>query len=248
MNNAMDNNMNALSSDFALSKEYKLANKYMPLFMKDAKEPFDIKGIGYTVFYEDGQSSSCRRSFHFKDFEKEGINVGFMIEYAIYFDFDIQHLYDLEHVFVYVGEDDKVCAVEASFHGKFFNSMLPYGEALKFYKETRPVLYMQPGKHALMPDPKLFYLFPHYETSCNELAGSDGLLIPYFLENDISKEKDTDVKVKTYIADNYAFTPSFVFEEYDPGDDVLMPWKDLKNTIIMRINNILSKIDDPIPK
>lgn len=230
-----------ITSDYTKSQEYLFAKKYMPVFMRDQKEPFDIKGIGYTVFYEDGQSSSCRRTFHFKDFENEGIFVKYMIEYAIYFDYDIQHLYDLEHVFVYVSMDGEVCAVESSFHGKFFNSILPLAKPLSFYKNTRPILYLQPGKHAIMPDESLFNLFPHYKTSCSELAGSDGLLIPYFLEGEIKKDEDTDEKVKKYIAANYAFTPSFKFEEYDPGIEILMPWEELRKNIIIRINNILEQ-------
>lgn len=226
-----------------ISKEMIIAKKYMPSFMKDTREPFDIKGIGYTFFYNDGKSSSCNRFFRFEEFEGEGISVSFMIEYAIYLDYDIQHLYDLEHVFVYVAEDGSVCAVESSFHGKFFNSLLSCGHPLSFIDGVRPVLYMQPGKHALMPDPKLFELFPHYKTSCNNLAGSDGLLIPDFLEGEIRKETDTDEKVKAYIASKYAFTPSFEFESYDPGEDVLMPWKKLRNTIVTRINNILEMIN-----
>lgn len=227
-----------------ISKELLLVKKYMPSFMRDTKEPFDIKGIGYTIFYKNGKSSSCNRHFCFEDFEGEGISVSFMIEYAIYFDYDIQHLYDLEHIFVYVAEDGSVCAVESSFHGKFFNSRISCGKLLSFIEGTRPVLYMQPGKHALMPDPQLFELFPHYKTSCSVLAGSDGLLVPDFLEGEIKKNPDTDEKVKAYIVSEYAFTPSFEFESYDPGTDVLMPWSELRKKIVTRINNILDIIYD----
>ena len=59
----LDDKLFDLSLD--ISKEMILSKKYMPSFMKDTREPFDIKGIGYTFFYNDGKSSSCNRFFRF---------------------------------------------------------------------------------------------------------------------------------------------------------------------------------------
>lgn len=45
----------------------------------------------------------------------------FVIEYAYYFDYDIQHMYDLEHVWVWVGHDGQVVDAECSSHGQYVN-------------------------------------------------------------------------------------------------------------------------------
>lgn len=144
-----------------------IAIKYLPYFVADTLEPFSIEGIGYTIFQGGiGDSDSCRRVY-----EIDSAKCKYMIEYAIFYDFDIQHLYDLEHVFVYVGLQDEIIDVEASFHGKFLKTMI--NDVLTIEDDTHPVMYMQPGKHAMMPTPEYFNLFIGLNTSCNKDAGVD---------------------------------------------------------------------------
>ena len=51
-------------------------------------------------------------------------DIKYVIEYAIYWDFDIQHLFELEHVWVYVDHTDRIADCEASFHGKYIKGLL----------------------------------------------------------------------------------------------------------------------------
>ena len=125
-----------------------LAAAYVPHLRYDMEEPFALQGIGYTIYRETAKSPSCRRIIE----TPEG---GIAIEYAFYYDFDIQHLYDLEHSFVYLDGEGKVIGVESSFHGKFLNSMI---EGVLEFEGDHPVLYVQPGKHAFLPAPEYFKL------------------------------------------------------------------------------------------
>ena len=100
-------------------EDIELALKYKPNIMFDKAEPFDVKGMGCSVFYQSGKSASFDRSI---DIDKS--QVEFAIEFAVYFDYDIQHLYDLEHIWVFVDHAGKVCDAEASFHGNYFKSLI----------------------------------------------------------------------------------------------------------------------------
>ena len=73
------------------------------------------------------------------------------IEYAIWWDWDIQHLYELEHIWVYIDGDGKLVAAEASWHGGF-NQMLADNKQIPIL-DSRLALYSEPGKHAFAPTP-----------------------------------------------------------------------------------------------
>ena len=86
-----------------------LAERYAPQLMLDRAEPYRPYAYGWTIFRAPGKSPSSKF-----EIAPEG---AFAIEYAIYYDWDIGHLYDLEHIWVHVGEDGTVTKVEASSHG-----------------------------------------------------------------------------------------------------------------------------------
>ena len=193
-----------------LSKELKLlAMRYMPIIMKDKNEPFPIRNIGITVF--DGPKASIT----FPRFKIDPGQYGWkmLIEYAVYMDYDIQHLYELEHMWVGVGEDGTVKNCLCSYHG-----MLMHASGIPDLYKTRnglPVLYMQPGKHAFMPDPKLFGLHVQRDTCCRELAGG-GLLIPPMLRDKMSTTLEQDEMIRVYIRKHFSFTPAWEFEPMEP--------------------------------
>ena len=221
------------------AQEKAVAETYLPVFMTDRNEPFRIQAIGYTVFH------GCRRSDSFpkRIIEMNACTETCVIEYAIWFDYDIQHLYELEHVWVYVDEKGTVSRVEGSFHGKYLNLMdLDTGKPI-LNAEGRLIVWMQPGKHALLPDPRLVKIVPMWRECCMEFAGAEGLDMPDAFRGwlPLLSEKD-DRKVCEYIRKRYAFEPSLLFEEMRLGEDVLMPWSDLKRSIPDRIAKELRKI------
>ncbi|GEM_PF-397878 len=106
-----------------------LAARYAPQLMLDRAEPYWPYAFGWTIFRAPGQSPSSK-------FEITPIGA-FTVEYAIYYDWDIGHLYDLEHVWVHVGQDGSVVRVEASSHGG--RKLMDTGNGLPELAETSPI-------------------------------------------------------------------------------------------------------------
>lgn len=213
-----------------------LAMAYVPHLCYDKKEPFPLEGIGYTVYWQTAKSPSCRRTIK----APEG---GVAIEYAFYYDFDIQHLYDLEHSFVYLDKEGKVIGVESSFHGKFLNSMI---EGVLEFEGSHPVLYVQPGKHAFLPAPDYFKLVIDRDSACNKSAGEAGFLIMPMFEGRLFTDEELDRKVEKYIRENYAFAPAWEFIPESPDGrketEVLMPYRKLDEMIVERLLDWADKI------
>lgn len=152
-------------------EEIELIKRHLPVLYMDKKEPFSVIYIGYTVFDHKMSSDSSDRLI-----DPAEKHAAVCIEYAFYYDYDIQHLYDLEHLWIYLDEAEKVCGCECSFHGMYLNAMLPGTDIL--HGKNRVHMYVQPGKHAFLPRPELFHLFPDFQEACAQKAGKDGILTP----------------------------------------------------------------------
>lgn len=207
-----------------------IAIKYLPYFMADEREPFPIQAVGYSIFTNESKSLSCNRLLKWN---KNSIQ--YVIEYAVFFDFDIQHLYDLEHVFVYVGVDGRIVDIELSFHGKFIRGMIEGITQIEM--ESHPVVFMQPGKHAMMAAPEYFQLCIALEESCNELSGVDGFLIAPMFEKILFTNEIIDKKVEQFLKEDYAFTPSMKFKPSQFNISMLMPYDELEVFIVRRMNH-----------
>src|SRR5690606_3025569 len=131
--------------------ELELAARYAPILILDDRERFLPDAVGYRLFRENAPSPSFPREIRL---EAPGaslspdVPITLAIEYAIWWDWDIEHLYELEHVWVYVDAGGRPVRVEASWHGEWRDLRL--GQAGGAVLEgTRPVVYVKPGKHAL---------------------------------------------------------------------------------------------------
>lgn len=213
------------------------ALKYLPYFYQDEQEPFPIKRIGYAFLDADGPSPSFRRYIALPE------NVQFVIEYAIFWDYDIQHLYDLEHAWVYVGADGEVINVEGSAHGWFLN-MFRLGGPLE--EQTHAPLYLQPGKHAMMPMAAFAQMYPDYLTACNQKAGSAGLLVTDLFKDKIEKPENADENVRRYVQKNYRFTPTLQYISSPVADQDVVPMDDLLEWIPVRIREVLHTITQAV--
>ena len=216
------------------NNEYQLAVRYAPYFYFDKKEPFPIQIIGYEVHRKTGRSRSFDRLLSINP-----ETALFVIEYAVYFDYDIQHLYDLEHVWVWVGHDGNIADVECSSHGRVVNCW----RYLRQTKDTtHPVVYGQPGKHAFFPDGKLFLLFSDYRDACGKLAGIDGVLVSPYLQGRIMKDRYVDYLVCEHIRENYSFEPSMDFTPCETPAEVFCPIGELFPKIEERLRLIITEI------
>lgn len=218
-----------------------LARRLAPVIRFADNEPFLPSHVGISVLEAPGRSPSSRLDI---DFEA---GVAKVIEYAIWWDWDIQHLYELEHVWLKLDAADNVLAVEASSHGGKL-AMIGASGGLPL-DEDRITLVSTPGKHAFTATPdqqeKTRLLT---RVSCQELAGMDGVLI-----NDMFRSALADVAaedhraVKRYLQAR-AFLPTDTFEQrFDLADAHMLSWDDLADWIPGRVKTVLAQVREEQP-
>lgn len=202
----------------------------------DKKEPFYPVRVGVTKIRQGGHSPSFPRRF-----EHLAREIEYVIEFAIYWDYDSQHLYELEHVWVHVDKDGAVADAEASFHGKYMKALLPDRSNLDGKTVS---LYSQPGKHAFSAIPILFELLPHARTATDQDAGLDGLTLPDWYKAKGQYDDKTNELVRTYQQKYHRFTPTFEFVPYELAEKELLfvPWEELYEEIPDRIEAELATI------
>lgn len=209
-----------------------LALRYLPRFLMDRIDPFPLLHVGCTVF----EAPAPSRSFPGLILDPAAENADFLVEYALYFDYDIQHLYDLEHAWVAV-KDEQVVGCWGSFHGM---RLCASGVQDLYRMEGGvPLLYLQPGKHAVMPDPRLFGLHTQAQTCCREKCGG-GLLVPGMFEGKMRTDPEQDEIVRSYIRRHYAFTPSWDFIPVTPRH--ITDWETLYDAIPGYVSTQLQEI------
>ncbi len=154
------------------SADLELAACYAPIIQFDAAEPFLPLAIGVTVFEDEADSPSFPRRIE-REFVPPWHKV---VEYAIWWDWDIGHLYELEHAWSYIDEDGRLVWAEASGHGDYSAMSLAGGRIS--CEGTHPVLYSQPGKHAFAPEPICFERVLHFVVKdAARKAGEGGVLV-----------------------------------------------------------------------
>lgn len=218
-------------------REHEFALAYAPIVHFDINEPIPLWGVGYSILRKTGQSPSFRRVIP--------VDAGAMcvIEYAYYWDYDIQHMYDLEHIWVTVGRGGEVVAAEASFHGKFFTLLVPELSGTLPPDGKHIHAFCQPGKHAFMPDGQLFRLMGNWRECCNECAGG-GVLVGWPFMGLYAPTAAQDTLSAAYIRENLAFDPTLEFAPCEIGAQKYMPWADMFAQIPRRIADECKRLED----
>ena len=224
------------------------ALKYAPVILFDTAETIFPRAVGFTVFRQTGRSTS---------FPKREVTVpdgaACVIEFAYYFDYDIQHMYDLEHIWVTVDREGAVSAAQASFHGKYLNLWAP-GMSFAFPPRGERVLaFCQPGKHAFLPAGELFRLVPGWEESCREAGG------PVLIGNPFSAEYSStgqdlfvptardDEHSRRWLKERLSFQPTLRFEERELAAELYLPWENLFDLIPGWIAEECRRLDREFP-
>ncbi|MEW4427495.1 hypothetical protein AB1I68_08535 [Paenibacillus pabuli] len=210
------------------------AMSYAPILMFDQNEPFYPDLVGISLLEKPGPSPSFRREILFPI---EAVQ--FVIEYAIWWDYEIGHLYEMEHVWIYVGHDGEVVDCEASFHGKVLRGMLKDRVNMV---DRHVCLYSQPGKHAFSPLPVVFELLPDLYSAAGIQAGCDGLLVNDLFKNYFETNEVIDARVRKYLQTK-AFVPTMQFEEYLLGPEKFVTWDRLYEMIPQRIRSRLAELE-----
>ncbi|MFL5804572.1 MAG: HAD-IA family hydrolase [Roseiflexaceae bacterium] len=214
------------------AEAHALAARYAPLLRFDANEPFLPLAAGYTIFRTDGPSPSTRRQIALATPDRP--QAALAIEYAIWWDWDIGHLYELEHVWVYLDGQGRVVGCEASWHGGHHSMAQADGIA---QDGDHAIVYSEPGKHAFAADPAWFAerRRPHHRRITRELAGAGGVLAPDLFAGKIARTPLSDTLARTELAQQ-AFDPAwefsriFTFEAHQ-----LVPWPALRDWIPRRV-------------
>jgi hypothetical protein len=220
-----------------------LAARYAPLIHFERQEPFLPLAVGYTIFTADGDSPSFPRRITLPGPDRA--LAALAIEYAIWWDWDIGHLYELEHTWTYVGADGQVVFAEASWHGEYTPAVLPDGCVPLAPGSDHPVVYSQPGKHAFVPTAEaLLAIKERTLESCGPRAGSGGLWVTPLFKGilDWRKTPEADALVAAYLQAR-AFIPAFVWDkEFLVTRDLLIPWPVLLEWIPMRMDWWLARL------
>lgn len=224
----------------------RLAARYAPILRFDAREPFLPLAAGYSIFRESSVSPSFQRGYKIELTPDGGPHAALAIEYAIWWDWDIGHLYELEHVWVYVDAAGRVVRAEASWHGDQRDLRLDGRLALE---GDHVVIFSEPGKHAFAPTPDWFLerraTFKRSETSA--LAGVGGVLIAPYIAGAVRGAPLAHRLAHTYLA-GCGFEPAWDFSQvFAIGPELLVPWPALCAWMPGRVNAILDRLAAEIP-
>ena len=221
--------------------DHALATRYAPLIRFDAREPFYPSVVGYTLFRQDRASPSFPREIRLTD------DIAFAIEYAIWWDWDIQHLYELEHIWVYVDDKGDIADAEASWHGRFHRMRDERGRLP--LDAGRLALCSEAGKHAFAPSPA--WLLQRRATtlaSCGIRAGFMGVLVTPLFDGIIRENTPLNNRLVHTWLERKRFEPSFVFDNAcDLRSAIFAPWPRLREWIPARVSAWLAHLKATIP-
>jgi len=216
---------------------FSLAARHSPVIRFDDREPFLPVAAGYTVFFEDGRSSSMEREIQLN--QPDSPPAAMAIEYAIWWDWDIHHLYELEHVWVYLDEHERIVRVEASWHGKYHRMPIQV-------ENGRAVLLSEPGKHAFAPTPDWFHkrAQEYRRSETQSVAAHAHVLVNKMFAGKIRQRVFDQTLVRSFLA-RQAFEPSWNFTKtFTFSPEWLVPWPILNEWIPRRVNSLLERLEN----
>ncbi|RXZ82877.1 hypothetical protein EBB07_08135 [Paenibacillaceae bacterium] len=208
--------------------------RFAPILYMDRHEPFQPVRVGVTVFESSAPSPSFDRSIHV-----DPAKVKMVIEYAIYWDYDIQHIYDLEHVWIYVGHEGELVSCEVSFHGRYFLGVMR--DRSNVTEDQRVQLFVQPGKHAMTPLEEVFHLLPNVSSCCQAEAGDGGVLEPDMFSGEFKTGELIDQLAEAHLR-TFSFQPTFDYIPHVWADDAFVPWAELRAEIPVRLKALLATL------
>jgi glycerophosphoryl diester phosphodiesterase len=219
-----------LDRTIANEDDYALALRHAPRIRFDAREPFLPLAVGYTVFRQNGESPSFPREIILP------ANAACAIEYAIWWDWDIQHLYELEHIWVYLDADEQVISADASWHGGYH--VMSNSAGGMPLQAGRVTLFSEPGKHAFAPVVDwLIERKPKTLSSCKSHSGRTGVLVTPLFEGIIHARRPLNNNVVHAYLERQSFVPTYDFSQYfELSAAALVPWLNLFEWIPSRVD------------
>ncbi|MBI5876733.1 MAG: hypothetical protein HZB53_03705 [Chloroflexi bacterium] len=212
-----------------------IARSFSPVIYCDDHEPFLPVCAGWSVLAATAPAPSFQREIEVTP------PVARVIEYAVWFDWDIGHLNELEQLWVYLDADDNLAGVEGSWHG-FYRSFNEGGMTAAL-EDGHPVAYAKPGKHALVADPAVLDdSRAECERDCGPLAGRGGVQVTHLTLGRIEKTPEADALARAYLQQR-RFAPAWRFtRRVALTGDRLMPWETLAPEIPRRVNDWIARL------
>ena len=224
--------------------DLQLAARHAPCLRFDSREPFTPDAVGITIFPKSGPSPSFPRQIELP------AGAALAIEYAIWWDWEIQHLYELEHIWLYLSADEEILAAEASWHGEWRPLTDAEGQPPR-NPEGRLCLFSEPGKHAFAASPAhLSERRPQTELSCAHRAGVMGLLVTPLFEEELRPARTPDAHqlVHTWL-EGHRFSPSYSFTREFPLEQApFVTWDALAHWIPGRVRSWLAYLAERFPR
>ena len=226
------------------SPEHELAVRYAPFLKFDLREPFLPLMASYTVIRQSGPSPSFPRTLEVGPGEQ-------VVEYAIWWDWDIVHLYELEHVWIYLDSSGRTVRAEASWHGRYRSMGVNGGLPLS---GDRLMLYSEPGKHAFAPSPEWYRAGEKRNRwLCCRGAGSGGVLVSELFTGLIDAKSPQAHRLVHAFLRRQAFVPTYEFNRtLRIPSERLVPWPKLFQWIPERVSYLAEGLQelvrpDPAP-
>lgn len=220
--------LNELAQLVTTTEDFTLAQQFAPIIRFDRAEPFFPLAVGYTVFRDISKSPSSKFVIDPND--------GIAIEYAIWWDWDIQHLYELEHIWVYLDADEQLIKVEASAHGSLLEMVKADGTLP--LEDARITIYSESGKHGFAPDSEsLIKRAERTNLSCGDDAGKGGILTSNpFGAAAFGNPTDKEHQLAKQYMQQVAFTPTYDFSQlFDLRTVPFITWDELADWIPRRM-------------
>ena len=217
------------------ARTIELARRLAPVLAMADNEPFLPSRVGVTLFDAPGRSLSAPLDVTFAPGATR------VIEYAVWWDWDIQHLYELEHIWLHLDAADQVIAVEASAHGGKFPMQI---DGMVPIKADRVTLISTPGKHAFTADAAGQARDREMtEICCGDLAGRGSILVNDMFASSLSGLTAEDHRaVKRYLQ-AHAFTPVFRFNQHvDLAALDIVLWEELAAWIPSRVRAVVDDV------
>lgn len=237
----MDENFRTLDRSQVSAEDHALALRHAPRIRFDVREPFLPSAAGYTVFRDSMASPSFPRQLELP----EGAACG--IEYAVWWDWDIQHLYELEHIWVYLDAAERPIAAEASWHGGM-NAMVDDAGAVPL-EDGRVTLFSEPGKHAFAPVRDwMLKRADITRPGCMQHAGKGGVLVTALFKDAITERTPLNNQLAWTYLERRAFEPGYEFSRiFDLAQVPHVPWPNLAAWIPSRIRWWTQLLAEQIP-
>jgi HAD superfamily hydrolase (TIGR01549 family) len=217
-----------LQKNIGTGDDFDLSRRFAPRLRFDNCEPFLPLVVGCTVFRSAAKSPSSKFMIDPAD--------GVAIEYAIWWDWDIQHLYELEHIWVYLDVEEQLVSVKASAHGAQLEMVSDDGTLP--VENGRVTVFSEPGKHGFAPERHwLVGASERINECCGTAAGEDGILTsnPFGAAAFGNLTLFEHRLAKRYMQ-RLAFAPSYDFSKvFDLRSIPLITWTQLQEWIPRRM-------------